>query len=89
MTVGGMGFIPERLLIMMMIYMMQLGRGLKGEPPKAQRVLGVVPPSHHARTEKNILSSRQSMEDGADGLCGMHVEFTNYFFPTGEFHSKV
>ena len=30
-----------------------------------------------------------SMEDGADGLCGMHVEFKQYFFYSGEFHSKV
>ena len=29
------------------------------------------------------------MEDGADGLCGMYVEFTHYFFHVGEFHTKV
>ena len=30
-----------------------------------------------------------SIKDGADGLCGMPVEFTHYFFHAGEFHSKV
>ena len=30
-----------------------------------------------------------SMEDRADDLCCMYVEFTHYFFHAGEFHSKV
>ena len=49
------------------------------------------------RTEQNKLARftmcclffSPSMENGADGLCGMHVEFTHYFFHAGEFYSKV
>ena len=85
MTVGGMGFIPERLLMMMMMVMILLGRPGAGHPgpgldmpdkslPEDQHLAGDGPA--RLKVNSGVTACHFNLEGGLEGVtyCLVNLE---------------